>query len=553
MKSLSAFVLATWFSILGAFLAAQEEASGSGIAFGLNGISDWSTQHPFLDIMKTARPWIGHLPNQWGGMDFDEMEAAGVFDESGWPLRIPDGVSRLESLILTDQLPDAVHLTGRYILTYDGDGDLDVTGSARLIKREPGLRVFNYSPGPGAVGISIGAINPANPIRNIRVISEKHHATYQEGSVFNPDWIDRLGDVEMVRFMDWMFTNGSPTVGWNDLPKESDFSYVWRGVPVSVMVDLANILETDPWFNMPHMADDDLVRRFAEQVKAELHPALAVYVEYSNEVWNFIFEQAIWAGQQAETLWGETNDGWMQYYGLRAATMQKIWTDVFGDETPDRLNRVFTAHTGWPELEQAALLGARAEEALGFKPVEMFDAYAVTGYFGSEIGEPGVMVRDLAEGKARAEAAGRANGLSRVALREYVVEHRYDGLHAIAAERVRNGSLRELTETLWPYHSKVAERHGLELIMYEGGTHATAGRDVVEDEELVAYLIAFNYSDEMADLYREAIAAWGRLTESPFNAFVDVAGPSKWGSWGALRHLDDKNPRWEALRSIAAN
>jgi hypothetical protein len=31
-------------------------------------------------------------------------------------------------------------------------------------------------------------------------------------------------------------------------------------------------------------------------------------------------------------------------------------------------------------------------------------------------------------------------------------------------------------------------------------------------------------------------------------AYSDVAYPSRYGSWGALRHLDDSNPRWEALR-----
>lgn len=87
--------------------------------------------------------------------------------------------------------------------------------------------------------------------------------------------------------------------------------------------------------------------------------------------------------------------------------------------------------------------------------------------------------------------------------------------------------------------------------MYEGGTHAAAFGDAVEDETLVSFLIAFSYSDHMAGLYEDALDAWTGLTDSPFNAFVDVAGPSKWGSWGALRHLSDDNPRWRTLRSSA--
>jgi Ca2+-binding RTX toxin-like protein len=37
-----------------------------------------------------------------------------------------------------------------------------------------------------------------------------------------------------------------------------------------------------------------------------------------------------------------------------------------------------------------------------------------------------------------------------------------------------------------------------------------------------------------------------------FNAFVDIGGPSKFGSWGALRHLDDSNPRHDALMAFNA-
>ncbi|WP_300585181.1 hypothetical protein [Marivita sp.] len=551
-KSLAVFLLLACLSLFGGIANAQAATGKTGIAFGLNGIADWSTQHPFLDVMKTGRPWIGHLPNQWGGVEFEDMMADGVFDDTGWPQRIPEGVTRLESLVLTDQPPEAHHLSGRYVLTYDGQGDLTVTGRARVIKREPGLRIFSYAPGPGAVGVAIDATDPADPIRNIRIVPEIHMDAFKAGAVFNPDWLDRLEGVAQLRFMDWMFTNGSPIKTWEEMPKETDFSYVWRGVPLPVMIDLANLIGADPWFNIPHLAEDDLVRRFAELVRADLDPSRIAYVEYSNEVWNFLFEQARWSGDQAEALWGASDDGWMQYYGLRAASVMAIWTDVFGTDAPRRLRRVVTVHTGWPELEQAILVGARAQEELGFKPVDMFDAYAVTGYFGYELGEPEKLEDALENAAAQAEADGKARGLARVALREYISQNRFNGMDDLAAERVRNGSLKEMTDTLWPYHAGVAARYGLQLVMYEGGTHAAVQWEAVDNERLVDFLIAFNYSEQMADLYRDALDAWASLTDSPFNAFVDVAAPSKWGSWGALRHLNDDNPRWRVLRSMDA-
>lgn len=550
MKFLWVFLLTIILGGLSTLTQAQQAADERHTAFGLNGIADWSTQHPFIDVMKSARPWFGHLHGQWGGMAFEEVRDSGVLDTNGWPTRIPAAASKLETVILTDQPEDALHLSGRYVLMYEGQGSLSLTGRARVIKSEPGLRVFSYRPGPDLVGIVISETDSDDPIRNIRVIPEKHLEAYKAGQVFNPDWLARLGKVDLIRFMDWAFTNGSTIKTWSDMPSVEDFSYAWRGVPLPLLIDLANSIGADPWFNIPHLAEDDLVKRYAQMVRDGLDPERTAYVEYSNEVWNFVFEQAQWSGQQAERVWGETNDGWMQFYGVRAASVMKIWTDVFGVDGQDRLMRVVGVHTGWPELEQSILFGDRATDILGYPPVEMFDAYAVTGYFGADLGEPAALADafDAAEDEARKE--GEAKGLSRVALREFVRQNRFEGLNDMAADMVRRGSLKELTEYLWPYHAGVAAQHGLKLVMYEGGTHAVAAWEVNDDERLVEFLTAFSYSEQMADLYREAIGAWSRLTDSPFNAFVDVAGPSKWGSWGALRHLDDDNPRWRVLRGI---
>ena len=38
------------------------------LSFGLTGVSDWGTSSPFIDIIKSARPWIGHEDGKWGGL-----------------------------------------------------------------------------------------------------------------------------------------------------------------------------------------------------------------------------------------------------------------------------------------------------------------------------------------------------------------------------------------------------------------------------------------------------------------------------------------------------
>lgn len=64
------------------------------------------------------------------------------------------------------------------------------------------------------------------------------------------------------------------------------------------MAALANALHADAWFTMPHLADDDYVRNFAQTAPRLLDPGLKAYVEYSNEVWNRGFAQAHYAQQR---------------------------------------------------------------------------------------------------------------------------------------------------------------------------------------------------------------------------------------------------------------
>ncbi|WP_170925206.1 calcium-binding protein [Roseovarius gaetbuli] len=526
------------------------------LGMGLNGVSDWSSQHPFLDVMKTARPWIGHSTEDWGAFTTEALRAGGYLDANGWPLAIPEGARALESFILTDQPTGASHLNGRYLLRYDGDGVIRVTGRADNVRYNYRLREvrFDVTPGDGPVALSLLKTNPDDPLRNITIIREDQLALSDLGVIFNPLWLDRIADMRVLRFMDWMFTNGSVQITWDDRPTLSDASYVWRGVPVEVMVALANEVGADPWFNMPHAADDAYMRAFAELVRDHLDPALRAHVEYSNEVWNFIFPQAVWARDAATALWGEEagEDGWIQFTGLRGAQMSAIWREVYGDGADRRLAMVAATHTGWPGLEEPLLQAPLAIKAGQLKqpPAEAFDAYAVTGYFGHDLGGKDTVERVLswiAASRAVAEAKTFETGLSGAAREAYLEAHASDLAYDLAAASLRQGSFRELLQELLPYHAEVARRHELRLVMYEGGSHVTGRGTAVDNEALTRFFTAFNYTSQMGALYDDLLTGWSKAGGTLFNAFVDVAAPSKWGSWGALRHLNDTNPRWDAL------
>lgn len=542
---------AAFVALVLAVPVAAKEHQKSHIAFGLNGVSDWSSQHPFLDIIKTARPWFGHTPGQWGAISAEQLREFGAIGSDGMPLKIPPAVEAVETLILTDQPVGARHLSGRYHVLYDGEGKLTVTGRGRVVRRELGKQVFEYRPGGGFVGIRLTEINRGNPIRNIRVVKEDHLKAWEAGQIFNPHWLRIVETAKTIRFMDWGATNDSPIIRLEQYPKTSDFSYALRGVPVEIMIRLANEINANPWMTIPHAADNALVRHLAETVKAQLAPHLVAHIEFSNEVWNFIFEQSHWSMAKSEALWGEVGDGWVQYYGLRAAQVMDIWADVFGTSADARLKRIIGVQSGWQGLERPMLKGALATRELGKEPATSFDAYAVTGYFAGELSGDAILRPILDAAERNAQLAGQAKGLARVALREYVKQHRFDDAFSKAADIAANGSVRNLIDTMWPYHAEIADAFGLELVMYEGGTHATPLWEEVENERLVAFLTEFNYSAEMGALYGEVMDAWRAISDAPFNAFVDVAYPSKWGSWGALRHLDDDNPRWQAIQNMS--
>ena len=449
--------------------------------------------------------------------------------EDGWPLSIPERVDAIETYVLTDQPDAATSLIGRYLVTWAGQGELSLGGRARNVRREGAGRLsFDYRPGPGPVSIRIDAVDAADPIRDIRVFRVDNAPLIEAGAVFAPAFIMSIRDLRSIRFMDWMDTNGSDLVTWSDRPKPSDFSSAWRGVPVEWMVRLANQVGAEPWFTLPHMADDDHVRRFADAVRAGLDPRLPVRVEWSNEIWNFVFAQAHWAAQQAEDRWGAeaVPDAWMQFAGARAAEVARLWLDRFGEEA-GRVIPVVAVHTGWPGLESALLDAPLARTDGDPPPGEAFRAYAVTGYFGAEIGREDNLRR-------LRRWAGADDGIDRL------------------AEAVRDGSFATLTDDLWPHHAAVARDRGLDLIMYEGGTHVTGHGAVTRDAAVTDLFVRFSYSPQMARLYSDLLAAWDAAGGQLFNAFVDTAPPSRWGSWGAWRYPGDVNPRVATLLAHAS-
>ena len=530
-------------------------------ALGLNlaEVAGWSTELPFIDAMRNGARWVGHLPGQWGGMDEDALFAAGALDADGWVMAIPRNVRRISTFVLQDLPAGMTSTAGTWHAHWEGSAYLSFTGAVRNVRFGDNSATFDYVPGEGAVLIEFNR----GTLRNLSIVHERNLARFAAGEVFNPDWLARVGDAEVLRVMDWMLTNNSTVEHWDQRAQVSDYSWSRRGVPLEIALRLANETGAEPWFTLPHLADDDYVRHFAETVRDGLRPDLRAWFEFSNEVWNWTFAQADWAEQNARARW--TREwGWVQFGAVRAAEVMRVIDATYGDQIARRV-RVVGLFTGWLGLEHDMLEAPDyvAESPDHRPPHDSFDALAVTGYFTAEMHSEGkreMLQQWLRDSRAAAESLADTQGLTGAARDDFIAAHRFDQALELAGRELLDGSvsgnpensIRDLLDRTLAHHVEVARDYGMALVMYEGGTHVVVRPEDHGDTELVAFFEALNYSPQMGDLYRALIAGWQALTPAPFVAYMDIGKPSVWGSWGALRFLDDQNPRWDALMAAPA-
>ena len=134
---------------------AQDSERRGQMAINLAGVTDWSPQQPFLDVFKTARPWIGHRKRGWGGATYEELRSAGYLDAEGWPVAISPELGSIGTLILTHLPEDAIDTAGHYRLQFEGNGIVEVSGRAQNVRYGKNEVTFDFTPGEGFVEIRI--------------------------------------------------------------------------------------------------------------------------------------------------------------------------------------------------------------------------------------------------------------------------------------------------------------------------------------------------------------------------------------------------------------
>lgn len=530
---------------------ANNPNSISPVGVNLYGIADWSTELPFLDAFKSSRKWMTQCDEKAAGckgeLDTNEYNLLNL-DENGWvkslPLPQDDPKYTRVSTLLLREIPNRFP-SGKYIVMYEGEGKIEYKFDAikDALASKLGRDVINVDASKGGgILLTITATDPkktGNYIRNIKVVHSQDEKAYKSGEIFNPIFIDKIKKFKALRFMDWMGTNGSEQKEWSKRPKPDSLSYAYRGgAPIEIMVALVNKVKADAWFNMPVMATDEYLKNFAQIVKSSLDKNQKVYVELSNEVWNFSFPQSQYALQQGQARWGQDKrDAYMQWYGMRTAQMCNIWKSVFGEQK-HRVVCAMGTQTVWKGLESSAL-ECSYWVAEGNKPCYQhgIDVYAIAGYFSGNLG----------------------GSESTSTIESWMNEP--DGGFGKALKQLSEGGLlggfkNSLPDAyeLFKYHSDVAQKKNLQLVAYEGGQHIVGSGGNENNEKFTKFFIELNRRPEMYDLYTRLLQDWKKAGGTLFMQFSDIGVPTKWGSWGALEYVDQKgSPKYNALMNFIDN
>jgi hypothetical protein len=473
------------------------DASRNNALVGINlaGPSDWNTELPFVDEFKLSRKWISQKKGEkWGA----GPELA--LDEHGWVRSLEKGCSAEAPMLTFEEHKPS----GLYTILYEGRGDISIARGAAEVSRAPGRVVYRVATdGPGLF-LRLTSTSPRDYIRDIRVILPDHEQTHRTAP-FRPGFLETWRPLNTFRFMDWMKTNNSRVEQWDDRPKPTDATYTTAGVPLEVMVDLCNRQLVNPWFCIPHKATDEFVRAFAKLVRDSLDPTLHVYVEYSNELWNGMFAQAKYAGDQGTKL-GLADKRWeagWRYTARRSVEILGIWEAVFG--STDRLVRVIATQSANPFVSKQILDFEQAYRHA--------DALAVAPYMSMN-------VRSTADREQMLYA-------------DEVARWSVDRVLAYVENVALAKSARNTKE-----QAAIAAERGLRLIAYEGGQHLVGVRGGENNEELTALFQQANRHPKMGELYEKYYDAWRATGGDLFCVFSSIGRWSKWGSWGLAEYWD---------------
>ena len=502
------FILFLWFWSY-SLLAQGTLPDSCKIAFGTNlsGLYDWGTEQPFVDMMKACRNW--YSKDDSGEFDSGLVDKMS-FRNDGYPTHIPQtlpGVVKPQ-YVATIWARIGGWKVGDYKVFFDGNGEIDINFGVDNFKRLDDHTYSFYLPTNinREIQLILVQSSASDPIRNIRIIHKDFEQTYQT-QIFNPTWLAYLRPFKSIRFMDWGHTNfwgqkddwtwEQDSAVWSSRARVEDYTWTsYKGIPYEIMIQLMNELQVDGWVCIPHTAGDDYIKNMARLFRTNLSASRHLYVEYSNEVWNWIFGQTVWLDEK----FCKPSGTWPECYVPAIQRALDVWTAEYGSEI-NRVTRVLGAFTGWYDV---------SERVANTMRLNSYDAIAPTFYFGLsqesderlDVLGSAVTVRDLA-GEVRSNFSTEFNAIVQI--------------------------------------KNLAKRLNKKLVFYEGGNHITAHPFGVEPSygqaliDLHRDTAIYNLYNEWLSLIKTLQSGTDPLICENFSFIADRS--SRYGSWGLFESL----------------
>lgn len=564
------------------------------IGVGLNGLSYYSGNYPFIDLVKTSKwflPYYGDLgtkdsdghsgydynndtttPNssayQYGNKSNPLINRTSTMDPAtgNWTT-MPTGANKITFVSQVRQ--DLYATNKRHRLTWSGTNKrsmISVSDITAIAEESANSITFEANnAGIGAVLVTIAAAEGAALPTNFQLTRADQTALLAQGEIFTPEWLAVLAPYNMLRFMDWLHINGNFTTSWAQRTPVGWRTYTDiganTGVPYEVIAALVvkHGAAKGLWLNIPTFADDNFVMQLGQYFASALPPSTPIEVELGNEPWNsYPGFTAIFAALQAkaDALWGGTtqSDGYngtftdssgthisggnMLYHAYRAAQVANILKPIFAN-FPNYAIGV-SAQTTFYDLDLFVKAGV-ARANLGTLS-SLFKNYYINAYFGD-------FMSNRSGDDLNKMLAWTNNSDGGVAAFLDEAEH---GATLSSGSDQNSTSLDHLRDNILPRHRKNAADMGLIIKLYEANSHFVIGGSPTTPEnnaKLGVMVLAALRAPRMGDLLARSVTEATAQGAARYMAFVEMGNIYPGNNWSLQESLTDNSYRKQGLLS----
>jgi len=522
------------------------------LGVNLEGLSDYSRLQPFVDLMRSARAW-GTASEPW--------THTVPLDAQGWPTTDAGVVMTMITQDAGDEATNYKYIaSGTYRLRFAGKATVGPVASA-------GVSIANYAYdsatnrstadvvlGEGVTQLILNFTGTSGGVRDVSL----RRPGYADNETFTNEFKQVSAPFGVFRLMDFLGTNGNPVRTWAERTTLTSGSQTTgKGAAYELAIQMANELGKDIWINIPVGADDDYIRQLATLLKNSLAPGRVVYVEYSNELWNFVFPQTgdnmnaavaeALAGDitltngvpctqaKFDASEGECNKYWAGFrrVGKKTARVSSIFKEVMGAEAFNtRFRPVYATQFASPGIGEEVMKYMAKYHGV---PSTVIHGIASAPYF---------TLPPEVYSSTTLTATQVLDGLSHSVETEFN-PYFTTGIGAMSGNYQR-GVAYDGGNNRLPTQKALADFYGIKSMAYEGGLDMGQS-----DASPLAKMQAVKDA-RMGAITKSLLDQWFGCGNGVFLYFTLTSQWGKWGYWGLTNNPTNlESPRYSVARQVA--